>query len=87
MPIAEVSVEHINRIEDVLKVDQVVTAEIIQFNPKKWLMVLSLKTIQERKSREAYDKQLDENVSSNQSLADLFKDFKNRNLVIICCQQ
>lgn len=76
MPIAEVSVEHINRIEDVLKVDQVVTAEIIQFNPKKWLMVLSLKTIQERKSREAYDKQLDENVSSNQSLADLFKDFK-----------
>jgi len=76
MPIGEVSVEHVNRIEDVFKLGDIVTAEIVEFNPKKWTLILSMKTIQDRKNREEYDKQLSENVSGNQSLADLFKDYK-----------
>ncbi len=76
MPIQEMSMERTNRVEDVLKLEQVVTAEILDFNPKKWSMILSLKSIQYKKSREAYDQQLSENVSGSQSLADLFKDFK-----------
>ena len=76
MPIGEVSVEHVNRIEDVFKLGDIVTAEILEFNPKKWTLILSMKTIQDRKNREEYDKQLSENVSGNQSLADLFKDYK-----------
>jgi len=76
MPIGEVSVDHIDRVDQVLKVDQIITAEIIEFNPKRWLMTLSMKSIVERKSREAYESQLEENVSANQSLHDLFKEFK-----------
>jgi len=76
MPIGEVSVDHIDRVDQVLKANQIVTAEIIEFNPKRWLMTLSMKSIVERKSREAYESQLEENVSANQSLHDLFKEFK-----------
>ncbi|HOO44571.1 MAG TPA: S1 RNA-binding domain-containing protein, partial [Bacillota bacterium] len=51
MPIGEVSVEHVNRIEDVFKLGDIVTAEIVEFNPKKWTLILSMKTIQDRKNR------------------------------------
>lgn len=90
LPIAEISAEHVSRVEDVLKLEQVVTAEITEFNPKRWKMSLSMKSIQERKNRQEYENQLSENVSSDQSLADLFKEFKNkiltRNLVRLCYQ-
>lgn len=76
MPISECSVEHINRVEDALKVNDIVTAQIIDFLPKRWKMTLSMKSIQEKKNREAYESQLEENVSGNQSLHDLFKDYK-----------
>lgn len=76
LPISEISTEHINRVEDVLSPEQVVSAEVIEFNPKRWKMTLSMKSVQEKRNREAYDKHLNENVSSAQSLAELFKDFK-----------
>mgnify|MGYP001156526770 CR=1 FL=1 len=76
MPIGEISLERINRVEDVIKMGDVITAEILDFNPRKWTMILSMKSIQEKKNREEYDKNLSENVSSNQSLADLFKNYK-----------
>lgn len=76
LPIGEISVEHISSVGEKLKLEQVVTAQITEFNPRRWVMTLSMKTIQETKNREAYDKQLSENVSANQSLADLFKDVK-----------
>jgi small subunit ribosomal protein S1 len=76
LPIGEISQEHVSRIEDVLKLEQVVTAEVTEFNPKRWKMSLSLKSISERKNRAEYENQLSENVSSDQSLADLFKDYK-----------
>jgi ribosomal protein S1 len=76
LPIGEISQEHVSRIEDVLKLEQIVTAEVTEFNPKRWKMSLSMKSILERKNRDEYSKQLSENVSSDQSLADLFKDYK-----------
>lgn len=76
LPIADISAEHINNVGDVLKLEQIVTAEITDFNPRRWKMSLSMKSIQDRKNREEYDKQLSENVSSDQSLADLFKQYK-----------
>ncbi|MBN2540351.1 MAG: S1 RNA-binding domain-containing protein [Bacilli bacterium] len=76
LPIGEVSMEHISRVDEKVKVGDIVTAEITDFNPRRWTMTLSLRSIAERKSREAYDKQLEENVSGNQSLHDLFKEFK-----------
>lgn len=76
LPIGEISTERINRVEDALKLEEIVTAEVIEFNPRRWKLTLSMKSIQERKNREVYDQQLSENVSSDQSLADLFKEFK-----------
>ncbi len=76
LPIGEISVERINRVEDVLKLNDIITAEILDFYPKKWKLTLSIKTIQDRKNRKEYENQLEENVSSDQSLADLFKDYK-----------
>ena len=76
LPIGECSTEHIQRVDEIIKVADVVTAEIIEFYPKNWKMTLSIKTIAEKKNRKEYDKQLSENVSSDQSLADLFKHLK-----------
>ena len=76
LPIGDISGEHINNVGDVLKLEQIVTAEVTDFNPRRWKMSLSMKSIQERKNRKEYDKQLSENVSSDQSLADLFKEYK-----------
>ncbi|MBI9009477.1 MAG: S1 RNA-binding domain-containing protein [Tenericutes bacterium] len=76
LPIGEISQEHVSRIEDVLKLEQVVTAEVTDFNPRRWNMSLSMKSISDRKNRAEYENQLSENVSSDQSLADLFKDYK-----------
>ncbi len=76
LPIGECSVEHINRVDEVVKPEEVYTVEILEFNPRQWKMVVSIKSIQAKKNRQEYDKQLSENVSSDQSLADLFKEFK-----------
>ena len=76
LPIGECSVEHINRVEDAIKVDEVYTVEVLEFNPRQWKMVVSIKSIQAKKNREEYENQLSENVSSDQSLRDLFKEFK-----------
>ena len=76
LPIGEITQEHVSRVEDVLKLEQVVTAEVTDFNPRRWKMSLSMKSIADRKNRAEYENQLSENVSSNQSLADLFKDYK-----------
>ncbi len=76
LPIGEISMEHISRVDEKIKVGDIVTAEITEFNPKRWILSLSLRSIAEKKSREAYESQLQENVSGSQSLADLFKDYK-----------
>jgi small subunit ribosomal protein S1 len=76
LPISEISTERVNRVEDVLKVDDIITVEVLDFFPKEWKLVVSMKSVQEKKNRAEYESQLKENVSANQSLADLFKEFK-----------
>lgn len=76
LPIGEVSPEHVTNIENELKVEDIITVEVLDFNPKKWHLVVSKKSLQEKKARQAFESELSENVSSNQSLEDLFKKFK-----------
>ncbi len=76
LPIGEVSSEHISSLDTVLKEEDIITVEVTDFNPKKWQLTVSKKNVQEKKAREAFESELKENVSSNQSLEDLFKKFK-----------
>jgi len=62
--------------QDVFKVGDIVKAEVVNFDPSRWILELSVRTIEEKKTREYVDKYLDENVSSDTSLGDLFKDEK-----------
>ncbi|NLF48147.1 MAG: S1 RNA-binding domain-containing protein, partial [Acholeplasmataceae bacterium] len=76
LPIHEISSERINRVEDALKVGDILTVEVLTFFPKEWRMSVSLKRIQEKSQRKEYESHLKDNVSANQSLADLFEKFK-----------
>lgn len=76
LPIGEVSTEHVSNLDSELKPEDIITVEVLEFNPKKWQLVVSKKSLQEKKAREAFESELSENVSSNQSLEDLFKKFK-----------
>lgn len=76
LPIGEVSQEHVSNLENELKPEDIITVEVLDFNPKKWHLVVSKKSLQEKKARAAYESELSENVSSSQSLEDLFKKFK-----------
>jgi len=76
LPIGEVSTEHVSNIENEIKPEDIITVEVLEFNPKKWHLVVSKKSLVEKKAREAYESELSENVSASQSLEDLFKKFK-----------
>lgn len=76
LPISEISSEHVSRVEDVLKVDDIITVEVLDFYPRDWKLTVSMKSVLEKKNRAEYEAQLEENVSANQSLADLFKNYK-----------
>ncbi|MDT8336879.1 MAG: S1 RNA-binding domain-containing protein, partial [Candidatus Izemoplasmatales bacterium] len=76
LPISEIATERINRVEDILKLEQIITVEVLEFYPKDWKLTVSMKSIQDKKNRAEYENQLQENVSSNQSLKDLFKDYQ-----------
>ncbi|MBU0997678.1 MAG: S1 RNA-binding domain-containing protein [Firmicutes bacterium] len=76
IPISEISEDRINRVEDVLKVGDILSVEVTTFFPKEWKLVVSKRKITEKASRKEYEEQLKENVSANQSLADLFSKFK-----------
>lgn len=76
LPISEISTERVNRVEDVVKVDDIITVEVVEFYPKEWKLIVSIKKIAEKKNRAEYESNLQENVSGNQSLADLFEQYK-----------
>ncbi len=76
LPIGEISVERVNRVEDFLRVEDIISVEVIDFFPKEWKLVVSLKSVQDKKNRAEYESQLKENVSASQSLGDLLKDYK-----------
>jgi len=76
IPISEISEEHINRVEDALKVGDILSVEVTTFFPKEWKLVVSKRKITEKASRKEYEEHFKDNVSANQSLADLFSKFK-----------
>ncbi|HOP56647.1 MAG TPA: S1 RNA-binding domain-containing protein [Bacillota bacterium] len=76
LPIREISSDHINRVEDVLKVGDILTVEVTSFYPREWKMSVSLRKLNEKNQRSEYESHLKENVSANQSLAELFEKYK-----------
>jgi len=76
LPISELAEERIDRVENVVKVGDVVNVEVLQFFPKEWKFTVSLKKAVYKTDRKEFEAHLNENVSGNQSLADLFAKFK-----------
>ena len=62
------------RAEEVLKVGDVINAQVIKVDPTKWYLQLSLRSLEEAKEREYVDKFIGENVDSGSSIEDLLKD-------------
>jgi len=76
LPIGEIQSERVNRVDEVLKLGDNLSVEVLSFFPKEWKMVVSLKRVVDKAERREYEDQLKDNVSSDQSLADLFQKFK-----------
>lgn len=75
LPIGEISSERINQVSDVLKVDQVINAVVLDVDKREWKLKLSMKALQEKKERDMFAKykETEEDVKA-QTLGDLFKD-------------
>jgi small subunit ribosomal protein S1 len=76
LPISELAEDRVEKASDKVKVGEVLTVEVIQVFPKEWKMTVSLKRATSKIERAGYESHLNENVSSDQSLADLFAKFK-----------
>lgn len=82
LPIGEIQEQRVERVQDVLKLEQVINATVIKFNPKEWQMVISKKEFEERAVREEYKKYLKTETKEDQSqtlgelFAEKFKELK-----------
>jgi len=76
LPISELAEDRVEKVADKVKVGDVLTVEVLQVFPKEWKMTVSLKRATMKIERQGYESHLNENVSSDQSLADLFAKFK-----------
>ncbi len=76
LPIAEIQEERTEKPQDVLKLEQVIKATVIKFNPQNWQMVLSKKTHDEKQVRDEYKKYLrsENKEDQSQTLGELFAD-------------
>jgi small subunit ribosomal protein S1 len=75
LPIGEISSERIQQVSDVLKVDQVINALVLEVDKRNWRMKLSMKQLQAKKERDMFEKykETEEDVKA-QTLGELFKD-------------
>ena len=76
LPISELKEDRVQKVDEVVSVGDVLSVEVLQVFPKEWKMTVSLKKAQDKVNRSEFESHLKENVSSNQSLADLFAKFK-----------
>jgi small subunit ribosomal protein S1 len=76
LPISELAEERVEKVVDKVKVGDIIAVEVIQVFPKEWKMTVSLKRATLKSERKEFESHLNENVSSDQSLADLFAKFK-----------
>jgi small subunit ribosomal protein S1 len=76
LPINELKEERVQKVDEVVKVGDVLQVEVLQAFPKEWKLTVSLKKAQDKVNRSEFEPHLKENVSANQSLADLFAKYK-----------
>ncbi len=76
LPISELSEDRVSKVDEVVKLGDIINVEVLQVFPKEWKMTVSLKKVVDKVNRSEYESHLKDNVSSNQSLADLFAKFK-----------
>lgn len=76
LPIQELSDDRIEKVESIVKVGEVHTLEVLECIPNEWRLKVSLKRVLQKESQKEYEAIKKENVSGNQSLADLFGKFK-----------
>jgi small subunit ribosomal protein S1 len=76
LPISELAEDRVEKASDKVKVGEVLTVEVIAVFPKEWKMTVSLKRATMKSERQGFESHLNENVSSDQSLADLFAKYK-----------
>lgn len=75
LPISEITIERVNQVSEVLKVDQVINAIVLDVDKQNWRLKISIKALKEKKDREIFEKykETEEEVQV-QTLGDLFKD-------------
>lgn len=76
LPISELAEERVEKVQDKIKLGDVLQVEVLEFFPKEWKMKVSLRRAASKAERAEYEAHLNENVSSDQSLADLFAKYK-----------
>jgi len=75
VPIGELSVNHISKIEDYFAVGDEVEAVVTDVKRNQWMLKLSIKQVLEKQERESYEKYLeDDDASDKITLGDLFED-------------
>ena len=75
LPISEITSDRVNQIADVLKVDDVIKALVLEVDKRNWRMKLSIKALADQKERAIFEnyKKTEETVKK-QTLGDLFED-------------
>jgi len=82
LPIGELQDKRTESVTDVVKEGDVINATVLKFDPKRWQMVISKKTYDEKKIRDEFKKHLKSENKEDQSqtlgelFADKLKDFK-----------
>jgi small subunit ribosomal protein S1 len=75
LPISEIKNEHVERVSDALKVDQVINALVLDVDKRNWNMKLSIKQLQQKKEREMFEKYKETSEDmKTQTLGELFAD-------------
>ncbi|RKX52663.1 MAG: 30S ribosomal protein S1, partial [Thermotoga sp.] len=78
LPVSQVSMDRVGKIEDILQIGQKIEAKIIRmvYNPENDTrnMVISMKQIQLEKEREEYEKYMKEHAGSTLTLEEFLKE-------------
>ncbi|MDY0346183.1 MAG: S1 RNA-binding domain-containing protein [Acholeplasma sp.] len=82
IPVSELSVERVHKIEDLFAVGDELVARVIEVQPKEWHLKLSVKQVTEENMRSEYEPYLKEQEEVTTTLGDLFgsvlKDSKKK---------
>jgi small subunit ribosomal protein S1 len=75
LPISEIQEDRVNQISEVLKVEDVINALVLEVDKENWRMKLSIKELKNKKERAIFEnyKKTEEKVEK-QTLGDLFKE-------------